>query len=167
MVTDYKYTVADAGYFRRAVHYMMRNFSNNQLVFIVCTDELEWSKQHFTNAVTHAMDQLTIGIHGNSAIGNHNDSDVINTTTTTTTTTTSTTTKRAIVVFSEGRRAEQDLAILSSCNHSIISVGTYGWWAGYLARGITVYYRNYPRKGAELMPLFSRDDYFPPEWVGL
>ena len=162
MVTDYKYTVADTGYFRRAVLYMTRKFPNNQLVFVVCTDELLWSKLHFSKAVAYSANRVTVGIHGNSAIGNHNDSYVIRTTTTTTTTT-----NNAIVVFSEDRRAEEDLAILSSCNHTIMSVGTFGWWAGYLAGGVTVYYRNFPRRGAELMPLFSRADFFPPEWIGL
>ena len=166
MVTDYKYTVANAGYFRRAVHYMTWKFPNNQLVFVVCTDELPWAKLHFTKAVAYSLDHVTMGIHGNGAIGYRNDSDVISTTTTATTTTATTTTSKAVVVFSEGHRAEEDLAILSSCNHTIMSVGTYGWWAGYLAGGITIYYRNFPRRGAELMPLFSRADFFPPEWIG-
>ena len=32
------------------------------------------------------------------------------------------------VVYSEGHSPVVDMAILSSCDHVIMSVGTYGWW---------------------------------------
>ena len=135
---------------------MMRNFPQ-QLVFIVCTDDMFWSKESFTNAVSREIDHVTVDIPDNSDVGNLSNGDVMNVTTATS----------AVVIFSEGHGAEEDLAILSSCNHTIMTVGTYGWWAGYLAGGITVYYRNFPAKGSELVPWFSREDHFPPDWVGL
>lgn len=60
-----------------------------------------------------------------------------------------------------------DLAVLSMCNHSIISVGTFSWWAGFLANGMTVYYENYPRPGSSLAGRFSRYDYYMPHWIPL
>lgn len=37
------------------------------------------------------------------------------------------------------RLPEEDMSLLAQCNHSIITVGTYGFWAGYLSAGITLY----------------------------
>lgn len=63
--------------------------------------------------------------------------------------------------------AEVDLAILASCNHTIFTVGSFGWWAAYLAGGMTVYYKDYPVNGSELSKGFRAADYFHPSWVGL
>jgi len=75
------------------------------------------------------------------------------------------------VVFasSQYRRAEVDLAILASCDHVIITVGTFSWWAGYLHRpqGITVYYAGFPKPGTEIGNDFHAEDYYPPGWIGL
>jgi len=61
----------------------------------------------------------------------------------------------------------EDLAILASCEHTIMSTGTYGWWAAWLARGITIYYADWPRKGSALERKFRREDFFPPNWIGM
>jgi len=125
MANNSTFTVADAGYFRRAVRLMTRKFPGRQLVFVVCSDDLPWSKQHFSEAVSRELDHVTVGNHGN---GNHSDADATNA-------------SMAEIAFSENHSAEEDLAILSSCNHTIMTVGTYGWWAAYLAGGLTIYYR--------------------------
>jgi len=155
MVIDSKYTVADVGYFRRAVHFMMRTFSLHQLVFVVCSDDLYWSKYNFPAAVSRVMSHVTV------ANDNGNPSND------TTIKASAANFSRAFVVFSERHEAEEDLAILSSCNHTIMTVGTYGWWGGYLAGGITIYYRNFPAKTSELWHWFSHKDHFPPNWIGL
>ena len=63
----------------------------------------------------------------------------------------------------------KDLALMSQCNHSIISTGTYSWWSGWLAGGQVIYYKDFPRVGSKLERGFSLDkmDYFPPHWIGL
>ena len=75
------------------------------------------------------------------------------------------------VVFasSPDRRAAVDLAVLSSCDHVIITVGTFSWWAGYLHRpdGITVYFAGFPKPGTEIGNNFHAHDVFPPGWIGL
>ena len=41
-------------------------------------------------------------------------------------------------VFSIAHTPSVDFAILSRCNHSIITMGTYGKWSAYMAGGVTV-----------------------------
>ena len=38
---------------------------------------------------------------------------------------------------------QMDFAILSSCDHMITTRGTFGWWAGWIVKGTTVYYKYY------------------------
>ncbi len=73
------------------------------------------------------------------------------------------------VVFSEGNSGAVDLAILSHCNHTISSTGSFSWWAGWLAGGYVTYFKEFPRKDSLLSREFSVDksDYFLPRWVGL
>ena len=54
------------------------------------------------------------------------------------------------VVFSVGNSAHVDFAILASCNHSIISMGTFGEWSAYLAGGVTI---TYSHKAPAQVPL--------------
>ena len=46
------------------------------------------------------------------------------------------------VIFSEKHSAEVDFAILTRCNHTIRSLGSFGSWAGYLSQGTTVHFNN-------------------------
>ncbi|CAF1363828.1 unnamed protein product [Adineta steineri] len=50
-----------------------------------------------------------------------------------------------------------DLVILSLCQHSIITGGTFGWWTGYLAGGEVIHDKIYP-SGC------SRREYYYPPW---
>jgi galactoside 2-L-fucosyltransferase 1/2 len=43
------------------------------------------------------------------------------------------------IKFSHNNTMDVDLAILASCDHVIISRGTFSFWAGWLCRGTTVY----------------------------
>lgn len=60
-----------------------------------------------------------------------------------------------------------DLAIMSQCNHSVITSGTFGWWGAWLAGGTTIYYKGYPRPGSKLDNNTNRNDYYPDSWIGL
>ena len=59
------------------------------------------------------------------------------------------------------------MATLSKCQHLIMSVGTFGWWAGFLTGGDVIYYTPPFREGAPLGRGFSEDDYYPPRWIGM
>ncbi|CAC5409100.1 FUT1_2 [Mytilus coruscus] len=62
-----------------------------------------------------------------------------------------------------------DMCALSQCNHTIITVGTFGWWAAWLSNGTTVYYKNVAVQNSKLRQYFSKDmlDFFPSQWIGL
>ena len=63
-----------------------------------------------------------------------------------------------------------DLALLSLCQHSIITGGTFSWWSGWLAGGTVVYLRDYPRPGSWLqheMQIHNLDDYYLPHWIDM
>ncbi len=71
------------------------------------------------------------------------------------------------VAFSEGHKDYEDLAILALCDHTIMSVGSFGWWAGWLAGGTTFYYKNWPKENTTMAQKVDKKTYFPPEWVAL
>ncbi|XP_023235996.1 galactoside 2-alpha-L-fucosyltransferase 2-like [Centruroides sculpturatus] len=73
-----------------------------------------------------------------------------------------------VVVAPTPPEAAYDLALLSQCNHTIITYGTFGFWGAYLAGGDTVYFAEY------LMPNSTfLTDHLPynktylPEWIGI
>ena len=59
------------------------------------------------------------------------------------------------------------MAILASCHHVIITVGTFGWWAAWLANGETIYYSNWQIGGSPLSRVMTLKNYFWPGWIGL
>ena len=77
------------------------------------------------------------------------------------------TTGSAPVVYSTLENAADDLALLASCDHLIMTVGTYGWWAAYLAGGQVVYTKDFPLPDTPLWNEFNPDDVYLPEWVGI
>ena len=69
------------------------------------------------------------------------------------------------ITFSDFREGEIDMALMASCNHSIISSGTFSWWSGWLANGTVIYYENYPPMGSKMYGMYSKDDYYPNNWI--
>ena len=61
--------------------------------------------------------------------------------------------------------AEQDLALLSLCNHTITTVGTFSWWAGWLAGGEVSYYHQPYILTTRLGWGFIPEDFFPSDWL--
>jgi len=75
--------------------------------------------------------------------------------------------KGADVIYSSGHSAIVDMAIASFCNHTIMTIGTYGWWLAWFANGITVTQKNLPKNGSSLSRRLYRADHYKPEWIGL
>jgi hypothetical protein len=62
-----------------------------------------------------------------------------------------------------------DMAILASCEHLIISTGTFGWWAAYLgpdsrSQGTVVYYDK--RAVSDLSSAYV-PDFYPTHWINV
>ena len=69
------------------------------------------------------------------------------------------------VVYSTGRDPGTDMAILALCNDTIMSTGSFSWWAAWLANGTTVYYDDWPAPSSVLEYLTTKQDYFPRHWI--
>ena len=77
------------------------------------------------------------------------------------------TSDRHIVVYSTFTKANQDMCLLASCNHTIMSTGTYSWWGAWLAGGHTVYPKGYPEPDSWLEEQYTKEDYYLPGWKEL
>ncbi|XP_027632276.1 galactoside 2-alpha-L-fucosyltransferase 1 isoform X2 [Tupaia chinensis] len=62
---------------------------------------------------------------------------------------------------------EKDFALLTQCNHTIMTIGTFGFWAAYLAGGDTVYLANFTLPDSKFLRVFKPKAAFLPEWVGI
>ena len=62
---------------------------------------------------------------------------------------------------------DHHFAVLAKCDHHVLSVGTFGWWAAWLAGGTTVYFDNPVPKTFEKSHEFNKKDFFPGHWISL
>ena len=63
---------------------------------------------------------------------------------------------------------DEDLSILAACTHTIMSVGTFGWWANYLKlEGYSFYYDKPFKTETSSVAAVGSDpaDYFPSSWI--
>ncbi|XP_075773693.1 galactoside alpha-(1,2)-fucosyltransferase 2-like isoform X3 [Pelodiscus sinensis] len=77
---------------------------------------------------------------------------------------------RGDVYFSgDGKESSpgRDFALLAHCNHTIMTIGTFGIWAAYLAGGETIYLANYTLPDSPFLQLFKPEAAFLPEWIGI
>lgn len=71
------------------------------------------------------------------------------------------------VVYLFDNAPGEDMAVLSMCDHVIVSSGTFGWWAAWLAQGTTIYYAKYPYPHSSLDLAMKNADYYPPHWISM
>jgi galactoside 2-L-fucosyltransferase 1/2 len=76
-------------------------------------------------------------------------------------------TGKSHVVLSQDHKPEEDLAILSLCDHVIVTTGTFSCWAGWLNKGTVFYYKDFPRFNSSLDLKTNRKYFFWPDWIGL
>lgn len=69
--------------------------------------------------------------------------------------------------FAQTQNSTMDMAVLVNCDDVIITTGSFSWWIGYLNKGVTVYYKDYPAAGTWLGSIYAKEDYYPPEWIPL
>ncbi|XP_064611113.1 galactoside alpha-(1,2)-fucosyltransferase 2-like [Liolophura sinensis] len=70
-------------------------------------------------------------------------------------------------VFVETGEAAVDFAVLTMCNHTIMSVGTFGWWAAWLANGTTIYYKHAFRPDTRAAHHTVMQEFMPPHWIAI
>ncbi|XP_075183356.1 galactoside alpha-(1,2)-fucosyltransferase 2-like [Anomaloglossus baeobatrachus] len=61
----------------------------------------------------------------------------------------------------------RDFALLSHCNHTIMTIGTFGIWVGYLVGGETIYLSNYILPNSSVFKRFRYEATYLPEWIGI
>jgi len=61
--------------------------------------------------------------------------------------------------------AAEDLATLSKCNHTIISGGTFSFWAAWLAGGKTFYFTKFAKEGSRFSEQFNSSNFYLDEWI--
>ncbi|XP_065276868.1 galactoside alpha-(1,2)-fucosyltransferase 2-like [Emys orbicularis] len=77
---------------------------------------------------------------------------------------------RGDVYFSgDGKESSpgRDFALLAHCNHTIMTIGTFGIWAGYLVGGETIYLANYTLPDSPFLKIFKPEAAFLPQWIGI
>ena len=73
------------------------------------------------------------------------------------------------VVLSNMTSYVEDFVLMQSCDHMIMTVGTFGWWAAWMTSqrgGEVMYYKNPFTVGSSMHQHFNRNSYFPGHWVG-
>lgn len=76
----------------------------------------------------------------------------------------------AVVLKPNLQQPGYDLCLLSMCNHTIMSLGTYGWMIGFLAGGHVIYDKNSIRPDSPAWRWYNGklfEEFFMPGWVGL
>ncbi|KAF6288081.1 fucosyltransferase 2 [Rhinolophus ferrumequinum] len=79
-------------------------------------------------------------------------------------------TSRGDVVFAGNGNENspaKDFALLMQCNHTVMTIGTFGIWAAYLAGGETIYLANYTLPDSPFLKVFKPEATFLPEWIGI
>lgn len=73
------------------------------------------------------------------------------------------------VYMSPLKSAAEDMALVSACNHTIISIGTFSWWCGFFNEGETVFYKDWIQPGSTIYKKSKYEERkrFPPHWLPL
>ncbi|KAL4238447.1 glycosyltransferase 11 [Mactra antiquata] len=74
--------------------------------------------------------------------------------------------KSSDIFYSPFKSAADDIALMSLCNHMIVTYGTFGWWGAWLANGTTVYLPEKYIEPVKVLPKMD-SDYFIPGSMGI
>ncbi|XP_052100850.1 galactoside alpha-(1,2)-fucosyltransferase 2-like isoform X1 [Mytilus californianus] len=77
--------------------------------------------------------------------------------------------EKDIYLTPAGNPASVDMALLSLTNHTVMTVGTYGWFIAWLTRGITIHYKYPYVNGSGFSKQFHSNysDHFYPGWIAM
>jgi len=136
---DYGLTVVDRRYVNHAVDYFTSKFGRVQLV--VASDDPRWIGDVLREKFAEASTRSASGV--------------------------SVTSRSVAVTLSRDQSPGVDLALLAACDAMVVSTGSFGWWAAWLANRTTVYYDRWSRIGSRFSREFDRRRYFPLHWIPL
>lgn len=139
---------APKSYIDNAMKYMLQKYPT--AVFLVASDDVQWCKE---NVIPPKLSDIFDGQESLQKLQDSSKAKALQ--------------DKVPVVFSNAYDMWSDFTVLSLCNHSIITVGTFGWWSAWLANGDVVYYKDIPLPGSKLEYELTKEDFFPPHWVGL
>ena len=74
---------------------------------------------------------------------------------------------KANVFISNFTSYVDDFVLLQSCDHMIMTVGTFGWWAAWLTSqrgGIAMYYKDPFTVDSEMYNMYKRHNHYPEDW---
>ncbi|XP_063443152.1 galactoside alpha-(1,2)-fucosyltransferase 1-like [Mytilus trossulus] len=73
------------------------------------------------------------------------------------------------IIYTSYPKREIVVATLALCNHTITTVGSFGWWIGWLTGGEVTYFKWPAKEGSFLRTQYSKDysDFFYPGWIGM
>ena len=75
---------------------------------------------------------------------------------------------RSNVYFSNFSSANEDFVLMCSCDHMIMTVGTFGFWGSWFTSwrgGIAMYYEHVFSEKSNNVKSLSRHDWYPPHWL--
>ena len=75
---------------------------------------------------------------------------------------------QANVVMSNMTSYLEDFVLMQSCDHMVMTVGTFGWWAAWMTShrgGDVMYYRDPFTVGSSMYHHFNRRSHFPGHWL--
>lgn len=70
-----------------------------------------------------------------------------------------------IVITPTSFTAGEDLAALAMCHHMIVTVGTFGWWAGFLTNGEVLHDVRFSKTLTPLDNNCTQNNYLPPSFL--
>ncbi len=155
---SFGYLTPPASYFYRATEFLLENRLRNEsfqgkLILLVSSTDVFWATEHLS------LERFCEYFHPNLSNCSFIQQKIV------------------IIILPSEYSREVALSVLSECDHVVMSVGTFGWWAALLAslsRSVdsrppptVVYYSRQVKPGSTLASRFVYSDYFPPEWISI
>ena len=73
-----------------------------------------------------------------------------------------------VLILRDNNNGPVDMAILSKCQHVILSRGSFGWWAAWLSGASAVYYKDvFVMEHPENKGKVKLEDHYPNHWIGM
>ena len=160
-------------YFEKAMTFFLSKYSNYSTVqFIVCSDDIQWCKSSLKSvrlAADSKFDESMVSVVNVSSAANPDEKQEsgVNSAVDYGNQDSQLASPAYGIHFSPGLSPEFDLALLAQCNHSIMTLGTFGWWGAWLAGGDVIYFNHSMKEGSRIGKVWINEDFFWPTWIGM